>query len=113
MRSVLCERHLKRRGSGRGPAEFGSWDGPNLVAPHVPASAAVYALSDLACDPEYDALAAWHENGTGHPRANFLYTLGARVTTDDQVQIAARARQGSSGYAYVDVFVLCRLRQAQ
>ena len=88
-----------------------SW--PNqvtYVAPHVPADAAGYTLDNLACGQEYEAVAAWHETGTSHPSIDVLYSMDAKVTDDDGVQVVVRARRDSKGYAYVDVFVLCRLR---
>ena len=100
--------HILVRTRGRGPDP--SWPDVTYIAPHLPAGPAVYTLGDLACGQEYEAVAAWHEIGTSPPTSDFLYSMDANVTDGETVQVTVRAMQGSSGYAYVDVFVLCRLR---
>ena len=85
-------------------------DKKKYITPHEPAHAAGYTVDNLACGQEHEAVAAWHETGTSYPSIDFLYSMDAKVTDDNSVQVAVRARKGSSGYAYVDVFVLCRLR---
>ena len=71
---------------------------------------AVYTVDNLACGQEYKAVTAWHEIGTSYPTIDFLHSMNAHVTDDNNVRVGVRARSGSSGYAYVDVFALCRLK---
>ena len=82
----------------------------HYLAPNVPASAQMHLL-DPNCEQGSVPIAAWHEVTGSHPALDTMYTINATVENQD-VSIALRARQGRSGYAYVDVYVLCnRLAQ--
>lgn len=88
---------------------------PRLVAPRVNDSAADYVLSDytrIQCDDGYVPIAAWHEIRGSHPALDVMYTVDANVV-DEEATLSLRARASATGYAYVEVFLLCsRLAQA-
>ena len=85
-----------------------SWtEKPTYVASEVGSPAQQYIL-DIDCPPGYEPAAAWHETTASHPSIDKMYTVDLNVTGSDAVSLTLRARQGASGYAYVDVLVLCR-----
>ena len=84
------------------------WEGPELIAPRVPAAAVVQGLP-LSCGPDYDAVDAWYSQSGG----GFLATLEIRVGDDGEVEAEVRANRGSSNAGYVDVYVMCLAREEQ
>lgn len=96
----------------RSPDQLNNWpDLTNYEAPRVPAVAQSHIL-DLRCAPGSEPVAAWHEVTSSHPSIDSMYTIDASVNTENgTVLLAVRARRDEpSGYAYVDVFALCRAR---
>lgn len=93
--------------------DFDSWKGLNKrEAPQVPADAEYYNLTDegiIACSDDYSPVAAWSEIVGSWPDASIIYSVNAGVTSDGDITLGLRTRQGySRGYAYVEVLVLCR-----
>ena len=82
------------------------WEGPDLIAPHVPTRAAVHDLP-VSCSPDYDAVDAWYSQAGG----GFLETLEIRVGDAGAVEAEVRANRGSSDARYLNVYVLCLARQ--
>lgn len=77
--------------------------------PSVPARAQSFILDDMmACDQGYVPIAAWHEVTGSHPSIDVMYAVDASVTSDGNIAIMLRGREGKRGYAYIDVLVLCR-----
>ena len=83
-----------------------SWDEMlKYRAPQVPVAAQEYSVENR-CPATHLPAIAWHEVTGSHPGGT-MYTID--VNTDgEEVTLSVRAREGQSGYAYIDVFVLCR-----
>ena len=78
---------------------------PKYLAPRVPDPAQEYSL-ETRCPPRNRPVAAWHEVTGSYPGGT-MYTIDPN-TDGENVTLTVRAREGRSGYAYVDVLVLCR-----
>ena len=85
--------------------EFPGDNRPKHLAPRVPNPAARYQLN-LDCPGTYAMLDAWPRVSASHPELDVMYTINAGVDGTDAF-LDARAREGRSGYAYVDVVALC------
>lgn len=78
---------------------------PKYLAPRVPDPAQEYSL-ETRCPPRHRPVAAWHEVTGSYPGGT-MYTIDPN-TDGENVTLAVRARERRSGYAYVDILVLCR-----
>ena len=95
---------------------------PRFIMPHIPASARTHLLDEVvSCGDCYLPIGAWSEVSTTWPSPNVVYTANAGISDQGNIQIILRAREVDrigpaavgydSGYAYIDVIVLCLLRQ--
>ena len=96
--------------------KFVGWDEQGLLqieAPWEPATDVHSLDSIIRCQEGYEPFAVWHEVSGTYPSSDVLYTLNPRINEDGGIEIAVRARrswQGRVGYAYLDVFALCRAK---
>ena len=92
----------------RTPGQPDDWpDLVNLTAPRVPAASQTYILV-LQCSNEFVPATAWYTVVGSHPSIDVMYTINAGIDESNNVTLELRSREGASGYAYVDVFALCR-----
>ena len=105
---------LKTSFVARAPGQPNAWpDLDNYVAPSVPEQAQTYTL-DLRCVAGFEPVATWHAVTGSHPEIDVMYSIHPQIDRDSgAIRVALRSRQAANGYAYVDVFVLCRRAAGQ
>lgn len=77
----------------------------HYIAPKVEKPAKKHKLN-ISCSKGYKPLVAWHEITGSHPSTDTMYTVDPSVE-DENVAIYLRARENATGYAYIEVFMLC------
>ena len=81
-----------------------------FTMPSVPDRAEFFPLEQPTCPRSSVPLLAWREIVVSHPSLDVLYSADVRLEGRN-LEIGLRAREGSRGYVYIDVSLLCHRRQ--